>query len=66
MYGGVALYCCCCVSGSALVKCGYMQKKVGQAEREFMTKSSSHFLHPLRSFLEGDMKTIGVCTMVLH
>ena len=43
-----------------------MQKKVGQAEREFMTKSSSHFLHPLRSFLEGDMKTIGVCTMVLH
>ncbi|EDO38201.1 predicted protein [Nematostella vectensis] len=44
--------------GSTLVKCGATEKKLASAERDFMTKSVSHYLHPLKSFLEGDMKTI--------
>ncbi|KAK3737258.1 hypothetical protein QZH41_019869 [Actinostola sp. cb2023] len=44
--------------GSALVKVGTTEQSLGQSEKEFMTKTDSHFLHPLRSFLEGDMKTI--------
>ncbi|XP_074621994.1 endophilin-B1-like isoform X2 [Acropora palmata] len=44
--------------GSALVKCGEAEKKLGQAERDLKAKSMSHFLHQLKNFLEGDMKTI--------
>ncbi|XP_058944611.2 endophilin-B1-like isoform X2 [Pocillopora verrucosa] len=44
--------------GSALVKCGATEKKLGQAERDLKTKSMSNFLHQLKTFLEGDMKTI--------
>ncbi|XP_068695154.1 endophilin-B1-like isoform X2 [Montipora foliosa] len=44
--------------GSALVKCGEAEKKLGQAERDLKAKSMSHFLHHLKNFLEGDMKTI--------
>lgn len=53
----------CCISshvGSALVKCGETEKKLGQAERDLKAKSMSHFLHQLKNFLEGDMKTITV------
>lgn len=46
--------------GSALVKCGATEKKLGQAERDLKTKSMSNFLHQLKTFLEGDMKTIAV------
>lgn len=46
--------------GSALVKCGETEKKLGQAERDLKAKSMSHFLHQLKNFLEGDMKTISV------
>ncbi|XP_078384672.1 endophilin-B1-like isoform X1 [Oculina patagonica] len=44
--------------GSALVKVGTTEKKLGQAERDLKAKSMTHFLHQLKSFLEGDMKTI--------
>ena len=51
---------CLFFSGSALVKCGEAEKKLGQAERDLKAKSMSHFLHQLKNFLEGDMKTITV------
>ena len=51
---------CLFSSGSALVKCGEAEKKLGQAERDLKAKSMSHFLHQLKNFLEGDMKTITV------
>ena len=48
------------ILGSALVKVGTTEKKLGQAERDLKAKSMSHFLHQLKTFLEGDMKTISV------
>lgn len=53
--------------GSALVKCGETEKKIGQAGRELKAKSMTNFLHQLKTFLEGDMKTIAVspCTLTL-
>ena len=33
---------------------------MGNAEKDFMQKSMSHFLHPLKSFLDNEMKTIVV------
>ena len=53
-------YCIMYLAGSALVKCGVTQRKLGEAERDFMQKTMSHFLYPLKNFLEGDMKTISV------
>jgi len=44
--------------GSALSQCGGTLKKIGNAEKDFMQKSMSHFLHPLKSFLDNEMKTI--------
>jgi len=44
--------------GSALSQCGGTMKKMGNAEKDFMQKSMSHFLHPLKSFLDNEMKTI--------
>ncbi|KAJ7370111.1 Endophilin-B1 [Desmophyllum pertusum] len=44
--------------GSALVKCGATEKKLGEASRDLKTKSMSHYLHQLKNFLDGDMKTI--------
>jgi len=46
--------------GSALVKVGTTEKKLGQAERDLKAKCMSHFLHQLKTFLDGDMKTISV------
>ena len=54
--------CTRCILGSALVKVGTTEKKLGQAERDLKAKSMSHFLHQLKTFLEGDMKTISVST----
>ncbi|GAB6031447.1 hypothetical protein CHUAL_009218 [Chamberlinius hualienensis] len=44
--------------GSALIKVGRTQQRLGMAEREFIQKSAKNFMQPLRSFLDGDMKTI--------
>ncbi|MFT7817532.1 endophilin-B2-like isoform X10 [Arapaima gigas] len=44
--------------GSTLMKVGEYQRKLGEAEREFMQTSAISFLTPLRNFLEGDWRTI--------
>ncbi|XP_018496499.1 endophilin-B1 [Galendromus occidentalis] len=44
--------------GSALMKVGQTEKNLGSAERDFGRSVHTHFLQPLRRFLEGDMKTI--------
>lgn len=48
------------VTGSALVKSGQTQQKLGQAERDYMQSTANNFLQPLGAFLEGDMKTVQV------
>ncbi len=48
------------VAGSALVKVGQTQQKLGQAERDFIASSANGFIQPLRAFLDGDMKTVQV------
>lgn len=44
--------------GNSLIKMGQTELKLAQAEKEFATDSYNNFLQPLRSFLEGDMRTI--------
>ncbi|XP_069795203.1 endophilin-B1-like isoform X2 [Narcine bancroftii] len=44
--------------GSALIKCGETENRIGAAERELIHTSAVNFLAPLRNFLEGDYKTI--------
>ncbi|XP_047228017.1 endophilin-B2-like isoform X1 [Girardinichthys multiradiatus] len=44
--------------GSTLITVGEYQKKLGEAEREFLHTSAVTFLSPLRNFLEGDWRTI--------
>ncbi|XP_072129463.1 endophilin-B1-like isoform X1 [Mobula birostris] len=44
--------------GSALIKCGEAENRIGSAERELIHTSAVSFLAPLRNFLEGDYKTI--------
>ncbi|RWS13501.1 endophilin-B2-like isoform X2 [Dinothrombium tinctorium] len=46
------------VYGSALIKVGQTQQKLGKAEREFVTKSYKSFVHPLRKFLDEDVRTV--------
>lgn len=44
--------------GSALIKVGQTEQKLGQTERDFTTAAENSFIQPLRRFLEGEMKTI--------
>ncbi|CAG0884018.1 unnamed protein product [Darwinula stevensoni] len=44
--------------GSALIKVGACQQKMGQSEREYITSTAQSFMQPLQKFLDGDMKTI--------
>lgn len=44
--------------GSALIKCGENENRIGAAERELIHTAAVNFLSPLRNFLEGDYKTI--------
>jgi endophilin-B len=44
--------------GTILVKVGEAEKRLGHTEKEFVLKSNDCFLQPLKSFLEGQMKTI--------
>ncbi|XP_015919824.1 endophilin-B1 isoform X2 [Parasteatoda tepidariorum] len=44
--------------GTALIKIGQAQQRLGAAEREFVRASMTTFVSPLKRFLEGDMKTI--------
>lgn len=47
--------------GSALIKCGQTQLKVGQIEREFASKADRDFIKPLKKFLDEDAKALTVC-----
>ncbi|XP_029043323.1 endophilin-B1 isoform X2 [Osmia bicornis bicornis] len=44
--------------GSALIKVGQCQQKLGQIERSFIEAAANCYIHPLRKFLEGEMKTV--------
>lgn len=44
--------------GSALIKVGQTEQKLGQTERDFTNSAENCFIQPLRRFLEGEMKTI--------
>ncbi len=48
------------IIGSALVKVGEAEKKLGYAEHEFVQKVSESFVQPLKSFLDGQMRIIQV------
>lgn len=45
--------------GTALIKVGHAQQRLGQAEREFVQSAVTAYIQPLRKFLDGDMKTLG-------
>ncbi|XP_018321950.1 endophilin-B1 isoform X1 [Agrilus planipennis] len=44
--------------GSALIKVGQCEQKLGQVERDFIASTGTCFTQPLKKFLEGEMKTI--------
>lgn len=46
--------------GNTLEKVGECEKRLGEAEKEFLQTSAISFLTPLRNFLEGDWRTISV------
>lgn len=48
------------LTGSALIKIGQTQLRLGGAEREFVRAAMTTYVSPLKRFLEGDMKTIMV------
>ncbi|XP_011149799.1 endophilin-B1 isoform X2 [Harpegnathos saltator] len=44
--------------GSALIKVGQCQQKLGQVERDFIGIAANCYIQPLRKFLDGEMKTV--------
>ncbi|XP_018340457.1 PREDICTED: endophilin-B1 isoform X2 [Trachymyrmex septentrionalis] len=44
--------------GSALIKVGQCQQRLGQIERDFIGTAANCFIQPLRKFLDGEMKTV--------
>ncbi|XP_035786178.1 endophilin-B2-like isoform X2 [Anopheles albimanus] len=44
--------------GSALIKVGQAQQKLGSCERDFIGSAGMCFIQPLKKFLDGEMKTI--------
>ncbi|XP_076680839.1 SH3 domain containing GRB2 like, endophilin-B isoform X2 [Andrena cerasifolii] len=44
--------------GSALIKVGQCEQKLGQIERDFIGIAANCYIQPLRKFLEGEMKTV--------
>ncbi|XP_067001892.1 endophilin-B1 isoform X2 [Anabrus simplex] len=44
--------------GSALIKVGQCEQRLGQSERDFIGAASHCYIQPLRKFLDGEMKTI--------
>uniref|UniRef100_A0A182ND82 Uncharacterized protein n=1 Tax=Anopheles dirus TaxID=7168 RepID=A0A182ND82_9DIPT len=44
--------------GSALIKVGQAEQKLGSCERDFIGSTGMCFIQPLKKFLEGEMKTI--------
>ncbi|XP_066896663.1 endophilin-B2 isoform X2 [Kogia breviceps] len=52
--------------GKTLIKVAEAEKRLGAAERDFIHTASINFLTPLRTFLEGDWKTISKERRLLH
>lgn len=46
--------------GSALIKCGQTQLKLGQVEREYATRAETEFIKPLKEFLDDEAKALVV------
>ena len=46
--------------GSTLIKCGQTHQKLGLAYKDFIQSSAMGYIQPLRSYLEGEMKSITV------
>lgn len=46
------------IVGSALIKVGQSQQKLGQIERDFIGIAANCYIQPLRKFLDGEMKTV--------
>ncbi|KFB47844.1 hypothetical protein ZHAS_00015892 [Anopheles sinensis] len=44
--------------GSALIKVGQAEQKLGSCERDFIGSAGMCFIQPLKKFLDGEMKTI--------
>ncbi|XP_075873768.1 endophilin-B1-like [Nelusetta ayraudi] len=44
--------------GMSLLRCGEAQKQLGEAEKKFVQSTDIHFLTPLRSFSDGEYKTL--------
>lgn len=45
-------------SGSALIKVGQCEQRLGSIEREFINNANQCFVSPLQKFLDGEMKSI--------
>lgn len=54
------IWSACLFTGNALLKVGQTQQKLGDCERDFVTRSTNEYLSPLKSFLDNDIKTIAV------
>ena len=52
-------------SGSTLIKCGNCHQKLGQTHKEFIQSAATSFMQPLKSFLDGEMKTLAVTRSLL-
>ncbi|CAF0851422.1 unnamed protein product, partial [Didymodactylos carnosus] len=50
--------------GSALIKCGNAHLKLGLAEKEFVQSSATSFIQPLKSYLDGEMKSLTVISFL--
>ncbi len=46
--------------GSTLIKCGQTHQKLGLAYKDFIQSSAMGYMQPMKSFLEGEMKSITV------
>lgn len=46
--------------GSTLIKCGQTHQKLGLVYKDFIQSSAMGYMQPLKSFLEGEMKSITV------
>jgi endophilin-B len=47
-------------SGSTLIKCGQTHQKLGHAYKDFIQSAAMGYMQPLKSYLEGEMKSITV------
>lgn len=44
--------------GSALIKVGASEQKLGQCDRDFIATAGLCYIQPMRKFLDGEMKTV--------